>query len=65
MKELKIEEDDDLPTDVIEETDEAASTAADDEYIRVETCTDPCDPNQFDEAASTAADDDCTSTKDN
>ena len=39
-------------------SDEAASTAADDDLIRVETCTDPCGPNRSDEAASTAADDD-------
>ena len=37
---------------------EAVSTAADDDLIRVETCTDPCGPNRFEEAASTAADDD-------
>ena len=35
-----------------------ASTAADNDLIRVETCTDPCDPNRSDETASTAADDD-------
>ena len=39
-------------------SNEAASTADDDDYIRVETCTDPCGPNQSDEAAGTAADDD-------
>ena len=39
-------------------SDEAASTAADDDQIRVETCTDPCGLNRSDEAASTAADDD-------
>ena len=39
-------------------SDEAASTAADDDLYRVETSTDPCGPNQPDEAASTAADDD-------
>ena len=39
-------------------SDEAASTAADDDLIRVETYTDPCGPNRSDEAASTAADDD-------
>ena len=32
--------------------------AADDDLIRVETCADPCGPNQSDKAASTAADDD-------
>ena len=32
--------------------------SAGDDYIRVETCTDPCGPNRSDEAASTAADDD-------
>ena len=36
---------------------EVASTAADDELIRVETCTNPCGPNRSKEAASTAADD--------
>ena len=39
-------------------SDEAASTAADDDLIRVGTCTDPCGPNRSDEAASTVADDD-------
>ena len=34
--------------------------SADDDYIWVETCTDPCGPNRSDEAASTAADDDYT-----
>ena len=29
---------------------------ADDDYVRVETCTDPCGLNRSDEAASTAAD---------
>ena len=41
-------------------SDEATSTAADDDQIRVETCTDPCGLNRSDEAASTAADDDQT-----
>ena len=41
-------------------SDEAASTAADDDWIRIETCIDPCGLNRSDEAASTAADDDCT-----
>ena len=31
---------------------------ADDDQIRVETCTDPCGLNRSDEATSTAADDD-------
>ena len=39
-------------------SDEAASAAADDDQIRVETCTGPCGLNQSNEAASTAADDD-------
>ena len=65
IKELKIEEDDNLLTDVIEETVEAPITAADVDYIGVETCKDPCGPNRSDEAASTAADDDYTSTKAN
>ena len=39
-------------------SDEAASTAADDDQTRVKTCTDPCGLNRSDEAASTAADDD-------
>ena len=64
IKDLKIEEVDNLLTDVIEETGEAPSTAADDDYIGVETCTDPCGPNRSDEAESTTADDDYTSTKD-
>ena len=34
------------------------STAADDDQIRVETCSNPCGINRSDEAASTAADDD-------
>ena len=37
---------------------EAVSTAADDDLIRVETCTDPRGANRSEEAASTAADDD-------
>ena len=36
----------------------AASTAADDDLIVVETWTDPCGPNTVQRAASTAADDD-------
>ena len=36
----------------------SAWVLADDDLIRVETCTDPCGPNQSDEAASTVADDD-------
>ena len=36
----------------------STSTAADDDLIRVETCTDPCGPNRSNEAASTEADDD-------
>ena len=36
---------------------EAASTAADDDFYRFETCTDPYGPDRFKEAASTAADD--------
>ena len=36
----------------------AASTAADDDFIVVETCTDPCGPNTVQRAASTAADND-------
>ena len=36
---------------------------ADDDLIRVETCTVPCGPNRSDEAASTAADDDLISVK--
>ena len=36
----------------------AASTAADNDQIRVETCTDPCGLDRSDEAASTAAADD-------
>ena len=44
-------------------SDEAASTTADDDYIRVETCTDPCGLNQYNEAASTAADDDYIQVK--
>ena len=39
-------------------SDEAASTAAGDDQIRVETCTDPSGLNRSNEAASTAADDD-------
>ena len=39
-------------------SDEAASTAAGDDQIRVETCTGPCGLNGSDEAASTASDDD-------
>ena len=39
-------------------SDEAASTAAGDDQIRVETCTDPCGLNGSDEAASAASDDD-------
>ena len=39
-------------------SDEAASTAAGDDQIRVETCTDPCGLNRIDKAASTAANDD-------
>ena len=34
------------------------STAADDDLIRVETCTDPRGANRSEEAASTVADDD-------
>ena len=39
-------------------SNEAASTAADDDSTRNETCTDPCGLNRSNEAASTAADDD-------
>ena len=39
-------------------SDEAASTAADDDLIRVETCADLCGPNRSEEATSTAADND-------
>ena len=35
-------------------SNEAASTAADDDLYWVETCTDPCGPNWSDKAASTA-----------
>ena len=44
-------------------SDEAASTAADDDLIRVETCTDPCGLNRSDEAASAVADDDLYNLK--
>ena len=39
-------------------SDEAASTAADDDLIRLETCTDPFGPNLSEKPTSTAADDD-------
>ena len=41
-------------------SDEAASTAADDDLIRLETCTDPFGPNLSEKPTSTAADDDLT-----
>ena len=36
----------------------SAAVLADDDLIRVETCTDPRGPNRSEEATSTAADDD-------